>query len=83
MNIYIGNLSYEVKESDLQKMMEEFGKVTSVKLIVDKNSGRSKGFGFIEMENDAEATAAIQALNGKDHMGRPIAIKEAIPRENM
>lgn len=81
MNIYIGNLSYEVKESDLQKLIEEHGKVISVKLIIDKNSGRSKGFGFIEMENDAEAKAAIQALDGKDFQGRPIAIKEAIARD--
>ncbi|WP_165024176.1 MULTISPECIES: RNA recognition motif domain-containing protein [unclassified Dysgonomonas] len=81
MNIYIGNLSYEVKESDLHKIMEEYGKVISAKLIVDRDSNRSKGFGFIEMENNADGLKAIQELNGKDYLGRPIVIKEAIPRD--
>ena len=80
MNIYVGNLSYQVEESDLRKVMEEFGTVTSAKLIVDRSSNRSKGFGFVEMENDSEAKNAIESLNGKDHSGRPMVVKEAIPR---
>lgn len=80
MNIYVGNLSYEVKESDLQALMADFGPVVSAKLIIDRTSNRSKGFGFVEMENEADAKNAIQALNGKDHLGRPMVVKEAIPK---
>ncbi|NDW18754.1 RNA-binding protein [Dysgonomonas sp. 216] len=80
MNIYVGNLHYEVKESDLKQLMEEFGTVSSVKLISDKDSGRSKGFGFVEMENSEEANKAISELNGKTIQGRPLSIKEATPR---
>ncbi len=81
MNIYIGNLSYEARESDLRKMLEEYGTVKSLKLITDKGTGRSKGFGFIEIENNTEAFNAIQGLNGKEYLGRPIAIKEAILKD--
>lgn len=80
MNIYVGNLSYEVKESDLKQIMEEFGAVSSVKLISDRDSGRSKGFGFVEMEDNDEANNAIRSLNGKMHQNRPMAVKEATPR---
>ncbi|PXV65901.1 RNA recognition motif-containing protein [Dysgonomonas alginatilytica] len=80
MNIYVGNLSYEVKESDLQALMADFGPVVSAKLIIDRTSNRSKGFGFVEMENEADAKNAIQTLNGKDHLGRPMVVKEAIPK---
>lgn len=80
MNIYVGNLSYEVKESDLKQIMEEFGAVSSVKLISDKDSGRSKGFGFIEMDDNSEASNAIRSLNGKVIQGRPMTVKEATPR---
>jgi RNA recognition motif-containing protein len=80
MNIYVGNLSYDVTEEDLRKAFEAFGKVTSVNLIKDKYSGRSKGFGFVEMAEKSEATAAIQGLNGKDLKGRAISVNEARPR---
>lgn len=80
MNIYVGNLSYEVKESDLQATMEEYGKVVSAKLIIDRASGRSKGFGFVEMENAEDAKKIIETLNGQDYHGRPLVIKEAIAK---
>lgn len=80
MNIYIGNLDYGVRESDLRDMMEEFGGVTSAKLIMDRESGRSKGFGFIEMDNNDEANTAIRNLNGTMHQGRSMVVKEATPR---
>ncbi len=80
MNIYIGNLSYEVKESEVKQLLEEYGTVDSIKLIMDRNTGRPKGFGFVEMNNDEEAKKAIQELNGRDYLGRPISIKEAIPK---
>jgi RNA recognition motif-containing protein len=80
MNIYIGNLSYGVKEADLQAKMEEFGTVNSVKIIKDRDTNRSKGFAFCEMENDDEARNAIAQLNGTDFAGRPMVIKEALPR---
>ncbi len=78
MNIYVGNLHYEVKESDLKQIIEEFGTVSSVKLISDKDSGRSKGFGFIEMNDKDEANNTIRSLNGKVLQGRPMVVKEAI-----
>lgn len=80
MNIYVGNLSYEVKESELKQIMEEFGAVSSVKLITDRDSGRSKGFAFVEMGDNNEANNAINSLNGKMLKGRPMAVKEATPR---
>jgi len=80
MNIYVGNLNYEVQESELREIMEEFGTVSSVKLIIDRESGRSKGFCFVEMDDSNEAKEAIRSLNGKMHRGRPMAVKEAIPR---
>jgi RNA recognition motif-containing protein len=80
MNIYIGNLSYGVKEADLTKVMEDYGTVNSVKIIKDRETGRSKGFAFCEMENDAEAKEAITQLNGAEYAGRPMVVKEALPR---
>lgn len=80
MNIYVGNLNYRVKEADLQQVMEDYGAVTSVKIINDRESGRSKGFGFVEMENDAEATNAINELNGAEFEGRTMVVKEARPK---
>ena len=80
MNIYIGNLSYGVKEADLTRLMEDFGAVSSVKVIKDRDTGRSKGFAFCEMENDDEAKAAIEQLNGTEYSGRPLVVKEALPR---
>lgn len=80
MNIYVGNLYFEVNESDLKQIMEEFGIVSSIKIIKDRETGKSKGFGFVEMNNDNEAKNAIQALNGKTLKGRAMVIKEATPR---
>ena len=80
MNMYIGNLSYNVKESDLRDVMEEFGTVDSVKLIVDRDTRRSKGFAFVEMPENAEAFKAINVLNGAEYEGRAMVVKEALPR---
>jgi RNA recognition motif-containing protein len=81
MNIYIGNLGYNVRENDLQQVMEEFGAVASVRIIKDRNTGRSKGFGFCEMENEDDARTAIKQLNGSELSGRPLVVKEALPRD--
>ena len=78
--MYIGNLSYNVKESDLRDVMEEFGTVDSVKLIVDRDTRRSKGFAFVEMPENAEAQKAINELNGAEYEGRAMVVKEALPR---
>lgn len=80
MNIYIGNLSYRVKESDLQQVMEDYGTVVSTKLIIDRDTRRSKGFAFVEMANDDEARKAIEELNGAEYEGRTMVVKEALPR---
>lgn len=80
MNIYIGNLSYNVKESDLRQVMEEYGTVGSVKLITDRETRRSKGFAFVEMEDDAAAGKAIAELNGAEYVGRQMVVKEALPK---
>jgi RNA recognition motif-containing protein len=80
MNIYIGNLSYGVKESDLTKVMEDYGTVNSVKIIKDRETGRSKGFAFCEMESDEDGKKAIEELNGSEYAGRPMVVKEALPR---
>lgn len=80
MNIYCGNLAYAVTSDDLRQAFEAFGEVTSASVITDRDSGRSKGFGFVEMANDAEGNAAIEALNGTDMKGRPVRINEARPR---
>ncbi len=80
MNIYVGNLSWEVTEDDLRKTFEAFGKVESVNVIMDKFSGKSKGFGFVDMPSREEAQAAIQGTNGKELKGRNITVNEARPR---
>ena len=80
MNMYIGNLSYNVRESDLRDVMEEFGTVDSVKLIIDRDTRRSKGFAFVEMPEDSEAQNAIRDLNGAAYEGRQMVVKEALPR---
>lgn len=80
MNIYAGNLSFDVSEGDLRKAFEEFGEVTEVRLIMDKFSGKSKGFGFIEMPSKEEAEKAIAEMNGKDFNGRAINVNEAKPK---
>ncbi len=80
--LYVGNLPYSVRDENLQELFSQFGAVRSAQVIMDRESGRSKGFGFVEMENDAEAQAAIDALNGKPHEGRPLTVNEARPRED-
>ena len=81
MNIYIGNLSYDAGENDIKKVFEEFGSVESVKIIIDRMTDRSKGFGFVEMTNDDEAKEAISELDGKDYLGRALKVNTARPRE--
>ena len=80
MNIYVGNLSYETTEEDLEKAFEIYGAVDTVRIIKDNYSGRSKGFGFVEMPAKAEAQSAIEGLNGKDLKGRSLNVNEARPR---
>ena len=80
MNLYIGNLSYNVKEGDLKSVMEEYGTVASVKLIMDRETRRSKGFAFVEMPNDEEAQRAIKELNGAEYVNRTMVVKEALPK---
>ena len=80
MNIYVGNLSYDITEEDLKQTFEAFGEVTSVKVIKDMYSGRSKGFGFVEMANNTEAQSAIDDLNGKELKGRSIKVNTARSR---
>ncbi len=80
MNIYVGNIPYGVKEEDLKEAFEKFGQVDSVKIIIDRVSGRSKGFGFVEMGADAEANQAIEELDGWELMGRPLRVNQARPR---
>jgi RNA recognition motif-containing protein len=79
--LYVGNLSYNINSSELEKLFAAFGTVSSAQVIEDRESGRSKGFGFVEMSNDDEAQKAIQGLNGQDHDGRPFTVNEARPRE--
>ena len=80
MNLYVGNLSYDLSEEDLKSAFEEYGEVTSAKIISDRYSGRSKGFGFIEMTSDEEGKAAIEGLTGKELGGRAIVVNEARPK---
>ena len=81
MNIYVGNLSYNLHDNDLQQIFEEYGAVASAKIIQDRDSGRSKGFGFVEMPNDEEGGKAIEGLNGSEIDGRSLTVNEARPRE--
>ena len=81
MNIYVGNLSYGVRENDLKELFEEYGETSSVRIIKDKMTGKSKGFGFVEMENESEAREAISNLNETDIQGRKLVVNEARPRE--
>lgn len=82
MNIYVGNLHFNVSEDELRKAFEEYGEVASVKIISDKYSGRSKGFGFVEMLNDNEAKNAIDSLNGAEIKGRAVNVNQAREKEN-
>jgi RNA recognition motif-containing protein len=80
--LYVGNLSYGVTSAELEQLFTAHGAVQSAQVCEDRESGRSKGFGFVEMGTDAEASKAINALNGQDHNGRPLTVNEAKPREN-
>ncbi len=80
--LYVGNLSYSVTSADLERLFGAYGTVQSAQVISDKFSGQSKGFGFVEMGNDQEAQAAINALNGQQHEGRALTVNEAKPRED-
>ncbi len=82
MNIFVAKLNFDTRESDLQEAFEAHGSVDSVKIIMDKFTGKSKGFGFVEMPNDDEAQAAIDDLNDREFDGRTIVVKKAEPREN-
>lgn len=82
MNIYVGNLSYRVKEADLQQVMEDYGTVTSCKVIMDRETGKSKGFGFVEIADDAAGAKAIAELNGAEYEGRTMVVKEARQESN-
>jgi RNA recognition motif-containing protein len=77
MNIYIGNLNYRVREEDLKRVLEEYGTVDSVKIVKDRDTGRSKGFAFAEMPDDDEAKKAIEELNEAEYEGRQMVVKEA------
>ena len=81
MNIYLGNIAWSMTEDDIEALFKEFGAVSSVKIITDKYSGRSKGFGFVEMDDDAAAQKAIDALNDSEHEGRNLRVNQARPRE--
>lgn len=80
--LYVGNLGYGVTNAALEELFSPFGEVRSAQVIQDRDTGRSKGFGFVEMANDNAALEAIQALNEKEHDGRPLTVNEARPRED-
>jgi RNA recognition motif-containing protein len=80
MNIYVGNLSFEMTEEDLKKVFEAFGQVETVRILKDNSTGRSKGFGFVEMANNAEANSAISELNDKELKGRKLRVNKARAR---
>jgi RNA recognition motif-containing protein len=82
MSIYIGNLSYQVSEEDVTAVFAEYGSVKRVQLPTDRDTGRMRGFGFVEMENDTEEQSAIDALDGAEWMGRDLKVNKAKPREN-
>jgi RNA recognition motif-containing protein len=79
--LYVGNLTYQVSGSDLEQLFSEFGGVQSAQVIQDRDTGRSKGFGFVEMDTEAAAQAAIQGLHDREHEGRRLTVNEAKPRE--
>jgi len=80
VKIYVGNLSYSTTSEDLRTLFEEFGSVDSAEVVMDRNTNRSRGFGFVEMSSGEEANAAISAVNGKDVDGRPLNVSEARPK---
>jgi RNA recognition motif-containing protein len=79
--LYVGNLTYGMNDAALEQLFSQHGSVTSAQVVMDRDTGRSKGFGFVEMGSEQEAQAAIQALNGKEHDGRALTVNEARPRE--
>ena len=81
MNIYVGNLSFDTSESDLQAAFAAYGAVSTARIATDRDTGRARGFGFVEMSNQAESQAAIAGLNGKELQGRTLTVNEAKPRE--
>lgn len=80
MEIYVGNISFDASEGDLQDAFEEFGAVSQLKIITDRETGRSRGFAFVTMDSAEEANAAIEGLNGRDIAGRELSVREATPR---
>ena len=82
MKLYVGNLSFETTENDLQDLFDQHGKVTDVALMMDRTTGRSRGFAFVTMSSAAEGTAAVEAFNGKEVQGRTLTVNEARPRED-
>ena len=80
--LYVGNLSFDVSDADLQQLFSAHGNVSSAQVIIDRDTNRSKGFGFVEMGSDQEAAAAISALDGQDHNGRALKVNEAKPKES-
>jgi RNA recognition motif-containing protein len=80
--LYVGNLTFSVTDADLEELFAPFGEVRSAQVVVDRQTGRSRGFGFVEMGSDAEATAAIEGLHDQDHAGRRLTVNEAKPRED-
>jgi RNA recognition motif-containing protein len=80
--LYVGNLSYSVDSAQLEQLFSQFGNVTDAHVVCHRDTGRSKGFGFVEMNTDSEAQAAITGLNDKEHDGRPLRVNEARPRED-
>lgn len=82
MNIYVGNLNYAVEENELREVFEEYGEVDKAAIIMDRMTGRAKGFGFVEMPNDDDAKKAIESLDGAELKGRSMRVNEAKPRED-
>ena len=82
MNIYVGNLPFDITDEVLQSAFSEYGEISTARVITDRFSGRSRGFGFVEMPKNEEAEAAIQSMNGKDYQGRALTVNEARPRED-
>ncbi len=82
MSIYVGNLSYSVTSEDVENVFQEYGKVNRVQIPIDRETGRMRGFAFVEMANDNEETAAIEALDGAEWMGRDLKVNKAKPRED-
>ena len=80
MNIFVAGLSYQINDADLKELFEEYGTISSAKIITDRDTGRSKGFGFVEMDNEAEAQRAIEELNDAEYDGRTLAVSVARPR---